>query len=142
MCAVGSGSAGSPVGGRLSENPAWDVLVLEAGSPPPLESYVPGYSNFGLVWRSPYNFHYKSTPQNYSHFAFRNREVPLHRGKVVGGSSTINYMLFNRGSRRDFDRWAALGNPGWDYETVLRYYKKMEDYNGNFYNGSVVVKIY
>ncbi|KAF2368324.1 Glucose-methanol-choline oxidoreductase N-terminal [Trinorchestia longiramus] len=132
--AVGSGSAGSPVGARLSENPAWEVLVLEAGGQPPPVSYIPGLSNFGIVWGNPYNYHYMSTPQKFSHYNFRNKEVPFHRGKVIGGSSVINYLFYNRGSRSDYDRWAALGNTGWDYETVLKYYRKMEDYNGNFFN--------
>ncbi|XP_018027293.1 glucose dehydrogenase [FAD, quinone] [Hyalella azteca] len=127
---VGSGSAGSPVAARLSEVEEWQVLVLEAGGQPSPESAVPGISSFAALEGSAMNYNYRTTPQKYAQFSYTNNTTPYPSGKVIGGSSVINYMMYNRGNKFDFDRWAALGNPGWDYQTVLKYFKKLEDYGG------------
>ncbi|KAA0185255.1 hypothetical protein HAZT_HAZT002296 [Hyalella azteca] len=124
------GSAGSPVAARLSEVEEWQVLVLEAGGQPSPESAVPGISSFAALEGSAMNYNYRTTPQKYAQFSYTNNTTPYPSGKVIGGSSVINYMMYNRGNKFDFDRWAALGNPGWDYQTVLKYFKKLEDYGG------------
>ncbi|KAF2364664.1 Glucose-methanol-choline oxidoreductase N-terminal [Trinorchestia longiramus] len=128
---VGSGSSGSPVAGRLSEIPEWDVLVLEAGGKPPPDSRIPGFCLNFLPDNNRYNYNYRTTPQKYSQLNYVNNANLYPRGKVIGGSSAINLMMYNRGNRRDFDRWAELGNPGWDYQTVLKYFKKSENYRGH-----------
>ena len=57
--------------------------------------------------------------------------IALPSGRNVGGSSSVNFMMYVRGAKKDYDRWAELGNPGWDYDTVLKYFKKSEDYQGS-----------
>ncbi|KAF2367609.1 Glucose-methanol-choline oxidoreductase C-terminal [Trinorchestia longiramus] len=128
---VGSGASGSPVAGRLSEIPEWDVLVLEAGGKPPPESRIPGFSINFIPHNNRYSYNYRTTPQKYSQLNYKNHTNQFPRGKVIGGSSAINFMMYNRGNRYDFDRWAELGNPGWDYQTVLKYFKKSENYRGH-----------
>ena len=58
------------------------------------------------------------------------QRLPYPRGRTLGGTSAINGMMYIRGNRRDYDGWAALGNTGWDYESVLPYFKKSENYDG------------
>ncbi|XP_018014615.1 glucose dehydrogenase [FAD, quinone]-like [Hyalella azteca] len=127
---VGSGSAGSVVAGRLAEISEWDVLVLEAGGQPPAFAKVP-FLHFGSDFtNSSYVNYYKKRPQKYSEQFAKNIGGLYMRGKVIGGSGTINQMMHHRGIPQDYENWAAQGNPGWDYDTVLKYFKKTEDYQG------------
>ncbi|KAK8741860.1 hypothetical protein OTU49_002431, partial [Cherax quadricarinatus] len=125
---VGSGSAGSAVASRLAEVREWKVLVLESGGPPPPESQIPGMNAFLMQSESDWN--YFTVPQKHGLFNYNNNACAFPLGRVVGGSSTINWMMYVRGNSRDYDHWQALGNPGWDYHTVLRYFKKAEHYRG------------
>ncbi|KAF2368327.1 Glucose-methanol-choline oxidoreductase C-terminal [Trinorchestia longiramus] len=127
---VGAGSAGSAVAGRLSEEEKWKILVLEAGGQPPPEVSVPGLSAFLLLDGHETNWQFKTTPQSSAQMNYHNHANPYPRGRVIGGSSAINYLMYVRGNRRDFDRWAAMGNEGWDYASVLHYFKKLENYRG------------
>ncbi|XP_071533017.1 glucose dehydrogenase [FAD, quinone]-like [Panulirus ornatus] len=125
---VGGGSAGSVLASRLSEVSGWQVLLLEAGGKPPPESHVPGYHQ--LLLRGDADWNYLTTPQRNSFNGFTDNRIPYPRGRVIGGSSVINSLFYVRGNRRDFDNWEAMGNPGWSYREVLKYFKKMEDYRG------------
>lgn len=120
---VGGGSAGCVLAGRLSEDPAVRVCLIEAGPPDrhPL-IHIP----LGVTWliaNPRLNWCYWSEPQR---DAF-GRKVFLPRGRVLGGSSSINGSIYIRGHRSDYDDWAAWGNPGWSYAEVLPYFRKSEN---------------
>lgn len=119
---VGAGSAGCVVASRLSEDPSVRVLLLEAGGPDTRrEIHIP--AAFSKLFRSDCDWAYDTEPQT----RLNNRRLYWPRGKVLGGSSSINAMVYIRGHASDFDGWAALGNPGWSFADVLSYFKKAED---------------
>ncbi|XP_031628271.1 glucose dehydrogenase [FAD, quinone]-like [Contarinia nasturtii] len=120
---VGSGSAGAIVASRLSEVKNWTVLLLEAGGDPPIESDIPG--EFFAMMRSQVDWKFYDNSSLVCKSKFR-PECTLPRGKMLGGSSSMNYMIYFRGTKEDFNEWADLGNIGWDYESVLPYFKKSE----------------
>ncbi|GAB2495526.1 GMC family oxidoreductase [Algoriphagus taiwanensis] len=118
---VGAGSAGCVLANRLSEDPANSVLLIEAGGPDKkMEIGIPG--GYAKLHRSEVDWGFWSEPQPF----VNNRKLYLPRGKVLGGSSSTNAMAYVRGNKADFDEWAALGNPGWDFESVLPFFKKSE----------------
>lgn len=122
---VGAGSAGSVLAARLSEVAYNRVLLLEAGGPDSREDLrIP--SAWPTLWGTEVDWAYTTVPQP----GTGNRPQSWPRGKVLGGSSSINAMIFLRGHRNDFDTWAAQGAKGWDYEGVLPYFKKMETVEG------------
>lgn len=130
---VGAGSAGCAAARRLAESGA-SVVVLEAGGPETKASVrhlieVPGAVAVLLATpqlKKLVDWGYKSVPQTHA----LDRTIPMTRGKVVGGSSSINGMLFVRGNRKNYDDWAADGAPGWSYEDVLPAFKRLEDWEG------------
>ncbi|XP_014278795.1 glucose dehydrogenase [FAD, quinone] [Halyomorpha halys] len=122
---VGGGSAGSVVASRLSENKEWSVLLLEAGGQETILTDVPILSLY--LHGSRYDWKYKTEPSDTACQAMVNKRCCWTRGKVIGGSSVLNTMLYIRGNRRDFDNWERMGNPGWGYEDVLPYFKKSQD---------------
>jgi choline dehydrogenase len=132
---IGAGSAGCVVANRLSENPDVSVLLIEAGNPDrrsefhnvDLPSQVALYPD-SSSWSSNYDWGYSTEEEPY----LNNRKIPVARGKVLGGCSSINALMYVRGNRLDYDYWNYLGNEGWSYEDVLFYYKKLEDYEGGF----------
>jgi choline dehydrogenase len=119
---VGAGSAGAVLASRLSEDPATRVLLLEAG--PRDRSFwihVPiGYGK--TMWSKKYNWCFYTDPDP----NMNGRRIYWPRGKVLGGSSSINGLIYIRGQREDYDHWAALDNPGWGYDDVLPYFIKSE----------------
>lgn len=123
---VGSGPGGSPVANRLSENPNWNVLLLEAGEPENLLVQVPGIAS--ILQQTPYNWGYRSQPQTTACLGMKDRRCTCPRGKSLGGTSSINYMLYTRGNKLDYDEWAKDGNTGWSYKDVLPYFKKGEKF--------------
>ncbi|RTL99919.1 MAG: choline dehydrogenase [Hyphomicrobiales bacterium] len=120
---VGSGSAGSVVADRLSASGRFSVLVLEAGGTDQ-RFYVQMPLGYGKTFFDPaVNWNYKAEPDP----GLSNNADHWPRGKLLGGSSSINAMVFIRGAREDFDAWAAAGNPGWAYDDLLPSFKAMED---------------
>ena len=119
---VGAGSAGCVVAARLSEDPVRQVVVLEAGGTDRhLWIHVPlGYGR--TIADKRVNWMYETEPEPEMH----NRRFFWPRGKVLGGSSSINGLLYVRGQAEDFDHWRQLGNEGWAYEDVLPYFRRSE----------------
>ncbi|MFT5445573.1 MAG: choline dehydrogenase [Gammaproteobacteria bacterium] len=122
---VGAGSAGSVIANRLTANGRYRVLVLEAGAKSHFWSPIPvGFAK--LIDNPAANWLYDSEPED----STRGRRIPIPRGKLLGGSSSINGMVFVRGQSHDFDHWAQLGNRGWSYDDVLPFFRQMESYEG------------
>jgi choline dehydrogenase len=123
---VGAGSAGAALANRLSADGKHQVLVLEAGRESHHWTRIPvGFAK--LIDNPAANWRYSSEPDEGS----GQRRIPVPRGKLLGGSSSINGMVFVRGQAQDFDSWAQLGNRGWSYSNVLPIFKDMESYWGD-----------
>ncbi|CAH0719497.1 unnamed protein product, partial [Brenthis ino] len=122
---VGGGSAGSVVASRLSEVTHWNVLLLEAGLNPPIESDIPGLRT-ELIGSS-YDWQYATENDGINHQALKNGSVPWPRGKMLGGCSSINEMIYVRGRHCDFKIWEEEGNPSWTSENINYYFKKAEN---------------
>jgi choline dehydrogenase len=123
---VGAGSAGSVLANRLSADAKHKVLVLEAGRESHPWSRIPvGFAK--LIDNPAANWLYSSEPDE----GTGQRRIPIPRGKLLGGSSSINGMVFVRGQSHDYDQWAQLGNRGWSYREVLPIFREMESYQGN-----------
>ena len=122
---VGAGSAGCVLANRLSEITNWNILLIEAGGK---ENYI---MDIPLIVPSlqmtEANWKYKLESTGTVCLAFNNNQCTVPRGKVMGGSSTINFMLYTRGNKKNYDRWEELGNPGWGYKDVLPYFLKLEN---------------
>ncbi|XP_023299662.2 glucose dehydrogenase [FAD, quinone]-like [Lucilia cuprina] len=121
---VGAGTAGSVVANRLSENPNWSVALIEAGGTENIFNLLPVLCGYMQVTNAIWN--YRTVPQKRACFGMNNNECLHPRGKIMGGTSSINFMIYNRGNRRDFDSWAEAGNYGWSYKDVLPYFLKSE----------------
>jgi len=120
---VGGGSAGCVIAARLSEDPSLSVCLLEAGGP---DSSVLIHAPAGVVALLPTrlnNYAYETVPQP----GLNGRRGYQPRGKTLGGSSSINAMLYVRGHRWDYDHWASLGNEGWSYDEVLPFFRRAEN---------------
>ena len=122
---VGAGSAGSALASRLTEDSRTTVLLLEAGAASHPLSWLP--ISFGLFIDHPkVNWCYSSEPEENT----ANRRIPIPRGKLLGGSSAINGLVFVRGQALDYNSWAQLGNRGWSYTDVLPIFQRMESFEG------------
>jgi choline dehydrogenase len=121
---VGSGSAGGVLAARLSENGKYTVLCMEAGTKG--EHYIwtrPPAGTAMMIVNPKVNWCFDSKPSE----ALGNRALFVPRGKILGGTSAINGVIYNRGQRKDYDGWARMGCPGWSYDDVLPYFKKIEN---------------
>ena len=118
---IGAGSAGCVLANRLSSDPHTSVLLLEAGTAHPEEDiYTPRKTL--TLWKTSVDWAFCTEEQR----GLEGRRIDWPRGKVLGGSSAINVMIYIRGNRRDFDNWSSSGNRGWSYEEVLPYFLKSE----------------
>lgn len=124
---VGAGSAGCVLANRLSEDPSVTVCILEAGGRDtnPWIHIPAGYVK--TMVNPSVNWLFDTVPDE----ATGNRPIPVPRGRVLGGSSSINGLIYVRGNARDYDVWAQLGNRGWSYDDVLPYFRKAEHREGN-----------
>ncbi len=120
---IGAGSAGCVMANRLSKKPSNRVLLLEAGGTDanPFIHMPAGLAQ--LATNNRVNWAYQTEPQA----RLNQRRIFWPRGKVLGGSSSINAMIYIRGQVQDFDHWETLGNPGWNFESVLPYFRKSQD---------------
>src|SRR5690606_1461566 len=120
---IGAGTAGCVLAARLSENPAQRVCLIEAGGSEQ-HPYIRIPAAVGAaIMSTRFGWGLSTTPQA----ALNGRVVPLPRGKVLGGSGSINGMAYYRGHARDYDDWAARGNRGWGYHDLLPYFLRSED---------------
>ena len=119
---VGGGSAGCVLASRFSEDRGTSVLLLEAGGRDwhPVIHIPLGVGQIRQA--EMFDWGYVSEPQP----NLDGRRIELKRGKVLGGSSSINFMAHNRGNRSDYDRWVRLGAPQWSYDKLLPYFKRLE----------------
>ncbi len=119
---VGAGSAGCVLANRLTEDAQTTVLLLEAGGPDDAqEIHIP--VAFSKLFRTPLDWNYLTEPEPH----LQGRQLYWPRGKMLGGSSSINAMIYMRGNRYDYNHWSELGNRGWSYAEVLPYFKKAEN---------------
>ena len=124
---VGAGSAGAALAYRLTEDPRTTVLLVEAGKPAHPYARMP--ASFGLfIDRPGVNWRYRSEPEA----GTANRAIPVPRGKMLGGSSSLNGLVYVRGQTLDYDTWAQRGNRGWGWDDVAKIFHRMEGYeNGD-----------
>ncbi|WP_295850529.1 GMC family oxidoreductase N-terminal domain-containing protein [uncultured Xylophilus sp.] len=119
---VGSGAAGAIVAARLAEDPAVTVCVLEAGPSDwhPWLHLPAGYIK--AVFDPAFTWPYSTEPTHWTN----GRRIPIPQGRTLGGSTSLNGLVYNRGQAEDFDGWAAQGNPGWSFADVLPYFRRTE----------------
>jgi choline dehydrogenase len=131
---TGAGSAGCAVAGRLAESGRYRVLLLEAG-PPDKNPWIHIPLGYAKTYVDPsVNWKFETEPQPQMH----NRRLYLPRGKTLGGSSSINGMVYIRGHHADYDEWRQRGCVGWDWDSVLPYFKKAENQSrgGDAFHGT------
>lgn len=122
---VGAGSAGCVVANRLTEVKSWRVLLVEAGGNENFFSDIPLFAS--VMSLTPMNWGYNSEPEAKACKDLRGKVCFLPRGKVLGGSSVLNFLIYQRGHPDDYNDWVKLGNEGWSYDEVLPYFKKSEN---------------
>ena len=124
---VGAGSAGCLLANRLSADARRRVLVLEAGGRDDWIWYHIPVGYLFSIGNPRADWMFKTEPEE----GLGGRSLPYPRGKVIGGSSSINAMAYYHGHRSDYDRWASFGLPDWSYSNVLPYFRRSEDWEVN-----------
>ncbi|XP_023943773.2 glucose dehydrogenase [FAD, quinone] [Bicyclus anynana] len=122
---IGAGTAGCVLSNRLTEVEKFNVLLIEAGDAEQIFMDIPVLAT--MLQFTEANWNYQTEPQEAGCTGMRAGRCAWPRGKVVGGSSVLHSMMHTRGNRKDYDLWADNGNPGWDYDNVLKYFKKSEN---------------
>ncbi|CAK1541575.1 unnamed protein product [Leptosia nina] len=128
---IGAGSAGSLVAGEMSNSNIGSVLLIEAGDDPGIDSEIPAF--LFLNQNSDIDWYYKTSRSKDSCLGFINESCIWSKGRGMGGSSSINAMIYVRGHPKDYDYWESLGNSRWGYKDLLKYFEKQE-YLFNFSN--------
>ena len=124
---VGAGSAGSTLAGRLTDL-GQKVLLIEAGSPSSFLQDIPSLTP-SFIAASPHLWKYETEPQLHTFRTMTDNRSRNYHGKVLGGSSKVNFMKYVRGKTKDYDEWESFGNPGWSWNDVLPYFKKSERFH-------------
>lgn len=124
---VGAGAAGCVLASRLSENENVTVLLVEAGGKENLIFDIPLAAFFNQIW--PINYKFESEPSDQYCLGLKGHKCKYPQGQVMGGSTNLNFMLATRGNPHDYNHWAELGNTGWSYKDVLKYFKKLENFH-------------
>ncbi|XP_026725148.1 glucose dehydrogenase [FAD, quinone]-like [Trichoplusia ni] len=123
---VGAGTAGSVLANRLSAIEEWNILLIEAGDDEPVEAKIPGMDKG--MFRSKYDWNYITSNNGISNAANINGSINWPRGKMIGGSSNINAMIYIQGSDQDFQTWYDAGNEEWSVKEIRRCFKKAESF--------------
>ncbi|KAH9631955.1 hypothetical protein HF086_000292 [Spodoptera exigua] len=123
---VGAGTAGSVLANRLSAIPEWNVLLIEAGDDAPVEGAIPGLDKG--MFQTKYDWSYKTNNNGRTNGANINGSIFWPRGKMIGGSSNLNAMIYVQGNDQDYQNWVDLGNAEWSVEEVRRCFRKAESF--------------
>ncbi|XP_075973163.1 ecdysone oxidase-like [Anticarsia gemmatalis] len=123
---VGAGSAGSVLANRLSEVEEWNIILLEAGDEPPIEANIPNLDK--SMFRTKYDWQYLTENDGEIDQAMVNGSIAWPRGKMIGGSSNINAMIYIQGNDYNYDTWYNAGNKEWSVKEVRRCFRKLESY--------------